>query len=75
MDLYYAVPDPVTGGLDNNWTKLETFVPTFYPTDGRWNFITIELPPAAASTGTRFKFDQAMFVDRRDHFAVDDLGT
>jgi hypothetical protein len=28
---------------------------------------------AAWTAGTRFKFDQPIFVDRRDHFAIDDL--
>ena len=71
--LYYATPSTVDGGLNNTWVKLESFVPTFYPTDGRWNWVSLNIPAQAVSPGTRFKFDQPIFVDRRDHFAIDDL--
>eukprot|EP00615_Pteridomonas_danica_P000406 CAMPEP_0114334156 /NCGR_PEP_ID=MMETSP0101-20121206/4191_1 /TAXON_ID=38822 ORGANISM="Pteridomonas danica, Strain PT" /NCGR_SAMPLE_ID=MMETSP0101 /ASSEMBLY_ACC=CAM_ASM_000211 /LENGTH=933 /DNA_ID=CAMNT_0001465329 /DNA_START=255 /DNA_END=3061 /DNA_ORIENTATION=- len=35
--------------------------------------ISLSLPKSAWSAGTRFMFDQAVFVDRMDHFAIDDM--
>lgn len=72
MDLLWAA-EAEGGALATNWTAWETFAPAYFPTDGSFSLVTRELPAAAHSKGTRFKFVQAVFVARRDHFAIDDF--
>lgn len=83
VDLLYAAVDSenddpagttlATPVLATNWTRWKTFQVTTFPTDGRWSFLSLKLPRAARSSGTRFKFNQPVFEDKRDHFAVDDM--
>jgi hypothetical protein len=70
--LYYAAEEE-PGVWNTNFTKWKHFVVTEFPLNGKWNLISLKLPKRAWSAGTRFMFDQAVFVDRMDHFAIDDF--
>ena len=72
VQLWYAVEEE-DGVMAKNWTRWAEFSPTYYPSDGRWNLERHELPREAWCKATRLRFDQPSFVDRRDHFAIDDL--